>query len=51
MKYKDVKDGLDKTIRDLLEKGATEEQIEKWGDEMFYDGLSLTRPGTPTEGT
>ena len=36
MKYKDVKDRLDKTVRDLLGKGATEMQIERWLDTSLY---------------
>ncbi len=36
MKYKDVKERLDKCVRDLLEKGATEGQIERWADEYFW---------------
>jgi hypothetical protein len=40
MKYKDVKDRLDKTVRDLLEKGATGEQIDRWADDAQYTDFS-----------
>jgi hypothetical protein len=36
MKYRDVERRLRATIRDLLEKGATEEQVEAALDKIWW---------------